>query len=114
ESTLRNYVRAWEEMYGALPRSRRDNSIQLVGPLLEVFDSAYESRVGRLTAIKDRIAQALLDEPAALAKVVTAYSSVLGREDLAGVEYTTSRLQAHCLAELAASVQRLSERTSFI
>lgn len=104
-STLRNYIRAWEELYGALPRSRRGNSVQLVDSLLDIFDSAYESGVGRLAAIKDRLAEALLEEPTALPRVATAYSTLLGSEDLIGVEHTTSRLQAHCLVSLAARLQ---------
>lgn len=111
-STLRNYIRTWEEIYGALPRSRRDNAVQLVGPLLDIFDSAYEVGVGRQSAIKDRIAEALRDETTALPRVVTAYSTVLGCEDLAGVEHTISRLQAHCLADLAAKIQEVTKRTS--
>ncbi|HSH47725.1 MAG TPA: hypothetical protein VK991_03965 [Halomonas sp.] len=109
ESTLRNYVRAWSEIFGALPRSRPRGTVLLVTPLLSVFDKVHALRSEGLYTIRERFVHAIDNDVLALPNVAAAYSALLEEAELVGVAATVARLHTHILKGLVDRLRRLEE-----
>lgn len=109
ESTLRNYVRAWSEIFGALPRSRPRGTVLLVTPLLSVFDKVHALRSDGPYTIRERFVHVLDEDVLALPNVAAAYSELLEEAELIGVGATVARLQTHILKGLVGRLRRLEE-----
>lgn len=104
ESTLRNYIRTWVSTYGALPKSRARGSVQLVDPLLSVFDRVHALGAERPTTIRERLDRVLSEDNSSLLAIAAAYADFIEAPGLQGVSSTVARLQIQVIAKLLAQV----------